>query len=68
MINIKQVEIIVNDIRLYLLDKNKDLKSNQQHLRMRELFCRYIMKVWFGTNFNNTKFEDYNKIIITYYI
>ena len=58
----------INDIRKFLqLQEDKDkYKMSQHFVRIKYLFCRYVIKSWFGTNFSTNKYTEYNRIIIKY--
>ena len=65
--NIEKEEIlaIVEDILIYLEDRNSDnYKTNQGILGIRNLFRGYIVKVWKGANFAQDKYHKLNKIVV----
>ena len=56
---------MINNIRIFLVNDNVELcESNQQYIGIKELFRGYIAKVWHGTKFALTKYQELNKIII----
>ena len=55
----------IEDILRYLEDnKDKEYEINQGILGVRNLFCRYAVKVWIGTNFAQNKYHKLNKIAV----
>ena len=59
-----EINSIIQDIRRYLVNKVDGLETNQQYIRMKALFCRYPIIAQFGTNFQTTKYQESNKILI----
>ena len=59
---------MINNIRLYLVNKEEMFETNQQCIGIRELFRGFIIKVWFETDFTQTKYEDCIHIIAREYI
>ena len=63
---------MVNDIQVFIVSDENIFETNQQYIRMRELFWEFIIKVWFRTDFTQKKNEDCNRITvkecIKYYI
>ena len=54
---------MVNDIQVFIVSDENIFETNQQYIRMRELFWEFIIKVWFRTDFTQ-KNEDCNRITI----
>jgi len=60
-----EIDFLIEDILIYLEQDNTDeCTMNQVMFGIQHLFCRYIIKVWQGTNFGSNKYHDINKIII----
>ena len=56
---------MIEDILRYLENKEEEeFKTNQGLVGMQQLFCRYVVKVWKGSNFNQEKYHSLNKIIV----
>ena len=65
--NVDSEEILslIEDILRYFDDNdNNDCKTNQEVIGIQELFWGYAVKVWFRTNFGETKYYNLNKIAI----
>jgi len=72
-VNEDEIFTFVEDIMKYVRNEEEgEYKSNQQYVGMKELFRGYIVKVWFGTQFNSLKYHNLNKIIakkcVEYYL
>ena len=72
-VNEDEIMSFVEDIMKYARNEQEgDYKSNQQYVGMKELFRGYVVKVWFGVQFNSLKYHNLNKIIakkcVEYYL
>ena len=56
----EEVNIMIKDIRNFLINRD-NYKTNQQYLGFKALFCGFVIKSWFGTNFSSDKYAECKK-------
>ena len=60
------LQVIINDIWKFLranVDEDEH-ETNQNFIRMKYLFCGFIIKSWFDKDFRLNNFTEYNRIVI----
>jgi len=55
---------MIRDIRRYLVNREDGYKTNQQYLGKKVLFQGYPIIVWFGTDFQMSKYQECNKTLV----
>ena len=64
-IELDEVLSFMEDILRYLEeDESKEYETNQELLRIQNVFRGYITKVWTGANFSQDKYHKLNKIAV----
>ena len=64
MINEEEITKLIYNIRIFLVNQEEELITNQKYIGFRNLFHRYIVKVQQGTNFSESKYKEYNRILV----
>ena len=57
---------MINDIRAFLNQSEGDYKTSQSFIGMKYLFRSFAITNWYETNFNISKYTNYNRIINKY--
>ena len=66
-ISLQKIVLIINDIRTYLVCRDRELQINQIFIKIKYLFHEYAIKVWTGTNFSTERLRYYNKKLVRLY-
>ena len=64
-----RVEILdmIEDIMVFLEEGDEDeYETSQQYIGMKDLFKGFVVKDWKGSNFNCSKYEVLNKILVNH--
>ena len=68
-IDSEEINKFIKDILRYFEgEEDKDYETNQVLIGMKDLFCRYIIKVLKGANFGRNNYKELNKVTIYNYM
>ena len=56
---------MIHNIRMYFIKREYVWKTNQQYIRIKQLFRGFIIKNWLGMNFNTIKYYNMNKVVVS---
>ena len=65
----KELRAMINDIRRFLKQEEKEMEINQMVIGMKYLFRGFVIKKWSGTDFSfSMKYIELNKVVIVHYM
>ena len=55
-VSLEEIAMMINNIRIYLIQSDREYYTNQYFIRWKYLFRGYEIIAWIETNFSSTRF------------